>query len=85
MPSLALETDTTLPTTARIRLTVYATGQAGHTENGSTTTSRPSPSSRSRKMPSRPPLGIRPSRPRPDLVNERLGLGEGVDLSPPTS
>ena len=35
------------------------------------------------KMPSRPPLGIRPSGPRPDAVDERLGLSEGVDPSCP--
>ena len=32
-----------------------------------------------RKMLSSPPLGITARRPRPELVNERLGLGKSVD------
>ena len=32
-----------------------------------------------RKMLSSPPLGITAGRPRPELINERLGLGESVD------
>ena len=32
------------------------------------------------KVPSRPSLSIRPRRPRPDPIDERLSLGEGVDL-----